>query len=146
MGFKILNIDKSESDKFFFESDSTPLTYRISLSLENNEIVLRREYFYVVYKDGEQLDNNYFIDNVYVTYASFITRNFDEDYLIKKERKLIKVFYNKLKESEVRLNKEKVDTNRYLDNKIKRYKKFQNCGIFDSIIRKSKLIKLGNLE
>jgi len=140
MKYRIIEIDRSDSDKSL-KSFATPLTYRISITLENNEVVLMREYFYVGYNDGEKIDDFYYDDN-HISRITFLTRNFDDDYLKEKEKEVIKIFYYKLIESEKSVKQEKINTNIHFDNKIKRYQKFQKCGLFTKLKRKEKLKKI----
>jgi len=99
MKLSVVEHDYRKKDKHF-ESTASPLTYRVSLQISGyDDIVLTREYFYVGYNSGEKYDKFYFDDyrdNGKLTRGSFITTNFDSDYLVKKESELIKKFYKKL--------------------------------------------------
>lgn len=87
--------EKSHLDSFINE----PISYRISLNLYGDKIILTREYFKVGFRDGESwdkfyFDNNYSYNKTDLTYATFITRKINnEEYLKKKEIELINRFY-----------------------------------------------------
>jgi len=143
---KIVEIDKSIEDKSF-DSRSTPLTYRIAIKLDYSEkdLTLTREYFYVGYNDGESVDKFYFDNQVPwarvigITRATFLTRNFDKDYLKEKEKELIENFYEQLIKSEENYKKELKEKTKELKITIKNYKKYQNDDAFLKIKRKQKL-------
>lgn len=139
MKYRIVEIDKSEEDKNNFCTDATPLTYRVSISLENNEIILQREFFYVGYNSGEQIDDFYINDITHVIRMTYLTRNFDKKHLEEKEKMLIKKFYYELINTEKELKKELKESVKYFNKKIKRYQKYQECDLFTKIKRKEKL-------
>lgn len=99
MKIKIIeNLDKNND--LSFDSINTPLTYRVSLSYDKDTIIIKREYFRVGYHDGEGI-NKYFYnnnkcgytDNDQLTYASFITRDLNNEKLKKEsEQRLVKGF------------------------------------------------------
>jgi len=144
MKFRIQEIDLREKDKSW-NSKSTPLTYRISIKLNDTEIVLAREYFYVGYNDGEDIDDFYF-DNEFGNYefgnftrATFLTRNFDSEYLKIKENELIKKFYKRLIKNEKYLKNELISKTEAIKHDIKLYQNYQNCDLFLKLKRKEKL-------
>lgn len=115
--------EKSDLDSFKHE----PTSYRISLELDNNRIILTREYFKVGFRDGESWDKFYFNNNYSynitdLTYATFITRKLDnEEYLKKKEIELINRFYDKLFETKNNTIKELLRQQKRLNSKINMY-------------------------
>lgn len=150
MKLTIIEEDKREKDRYF-NSISTPLTYRIDISLDYNDvdnIILKREYFYVGYNSGEQPDHFYY-DNegnygekLPIRRATFITRNFNSIYLKNKEKELIENFYQKLIESEQELQNQLEEKIKKYNKNIKLYKKYQSSELFIKIQRKQKLKKL----
>lgn len=125
-----------------------PLSYRVSLRLENNNIVLTREYFRVGFHDGEKWDGFYFdCDNNYgygetnLNYATFMTRKLDDKlYLQQKELELIDKFYDKLIITKNKtIKKLKSEQKRYED-KINNYDITIN--FLDKYKRKDKILKI----
>lgn len=159
MKFRIEEIDKSQSD-VYFNSKTTPLTYRVAITIEvgirvgnptnEDEIVLTREYFYVGYNDGESVDNFYFDTDVRwtkiigVKRGTFLTRNFNHEYLKQKEEELIQLFYDRLIKSEKDYIKKRKEVTQEIDEKIQNYQKYQKCDLFLKIQRKEKLKKIEN--
>lgn len=144
MKFRIEEIDDTQKDKHF-SSDVTPLTYRISLRINNDEIVLRREYFYVGYRVGEKVEDFYFNNtswNNNIIYASFLTRNFDSNHLQQKEKEFIEKFHHQLIESEKNIEEDFKKTEKIYQQDIKNYQNYQKCNIFNNIKRKVKLSKI----
>lgn len=146
MNFRIDEIDKRDAENKYFYS--SPLTYRIAIRLYDNEIVLTREYFYYGYNDGEKIDNFYFDNEVgwnngtEITRCTFITRNFDENYLKEKETLLIESFYEKISNSINSFQNKKLDAIKKYDNLKEKYKQYQNCDIFLKYKRNQKLKQL----
>ena len=148
---KIVEIDKSETDKNF-NTISTPLSYRVSIKISygsndvNDRLQLKREYFYVGYNDGEVEDGFYF-DNkttwsniIGVTRATFYTRKLDDkNYLIQKEKELIKLFYEELIKSEEGYKQELKEQTEDLNRAISLYQEYQMDEAFIKILRKNKL-------
>lgn len=147
MNLKIENIDNSQND-IFFKSTTTPLTYGVSIKIENDEIILTREYFYVGYSYCETIDDFYFNtdlpwrNDIGITKGTFLTKNFNPDYIKQKEEELINLFYQKLIKSENDYIKERKKLINDIDNKILKYQKYQKCKLFINIQRKEKLYKI----
>lgn len=143
MKFKIDEIDKRND--VYYSTLSTPLTYRIAIKLCENEIILTREYFYVGYNDGESIDNFYFDNEVgwnngtEITRCTFITRNFNEEYLKEKEEELIEIFFHKISKSINSFENKKLDAIKKYDKLKKKYEQYQNCDLFLKFQRKQKL-------
>lgn len=149
MKYRVIEID--DSDKISQKTTSTPLTYRIELKIElDNEITLKREYFYWGYNDGEGVDHFYFDNEVgwrldyNLTRATFLTRTFDPEYLKQKENELIELFYSKLIKAEQDIEKKFIEDTKKYKKKLKKYKKYQTCDIFIKQIRKNKLTQINN--
>lgn len=143
MKLKIIEKKPSKEDSNL-KSKATPLTYRIFLELHYPQLILTRQYFYTGYYSGEFIDGFYF-DNGWnpntnkLTRGSFLTRNFDPEYLKINEKILIEKFYKKLIETEKFLiNKLKKETDT-IKGDIQYYKEYQKCDIFLKIKRKNKL-------
>ena len=151
MQFTIVEEDKRIDLDSDYWSKTCPLTYRISIKLNKDEITLKREYFYTGYNDGEIEDGFYFDNEVPwrnhnaslgISRATFFTRNFNPDYLKQKEDELINIFYDKLLKSERNLKKDLEDEIKEHNEQIEFYKKCQNSGPFIKIQRKNKLKNL----
>lgn len=151
MQFSIIEEDKRKDLDSDYWSKRQPLTYRISLTINEKQIILKREYFYAGYNDGEEEDGFYFDNEVPwrshksslgISRATFFTRNFDPDYLKQKETELINIFYDKLLKSEKNLKKDLEKEIKEHNKQIEFYKKCQNSGPFMKIQRKNKLMNL----
>jgi len=147
MNFRIVEIDKRGVGIDLLDSNSAPLTYRLSLDLYKfEEITLTREYFYFGYNDGENIDGFYFDNELPwssgkqgISRATFLTRNFDQEYLKEKEKELIQKFYDKLIKSEINLKNELNNKIKTLNKEIQKYQNYQKNDIFIKFIRKNKL-------
>lgn len=127
-------------------------SYRISISLKDSEIILLREFFYIGFTPGEQNDKFYFDNEVQwqkgyrssngITHASFITQNLEPDYLQKKEKELIEIFYKKLIKSQNNWERQKKSDIKECNKKIEYYKNIQNSQPFLSLERIRKLEKI----
>lgn len=137
MEHQIIERYKEDANEIF--SHNPPLTYRVSISLENNKIVLLREYFYVGYNDGEKFDDFYMDSSYMFTRMSYLTRDFNKDYLKKVEKELIDKFYFELLNQEVKLNEELKNETEKFNRNIAWYKKYENCDLFIKTKRRSKL-------
>ena len=148
MKYIIIEEDLREKDKHW-DSQATPLTYRVSIELDENLIILKREYFYVGYNDGELINGFYFDNEVgwsnspTINRATFLTRNFDLNFLKQKEDELIKKFYKRLIKSEINLKNKLKSTVEKLNEEIKEYQEYQKNELFVKLIRKNKLKKIG---
>jgi hypothetical protein len=156
MKYQIVEIDNRDKEKSQ-SSNSTPLTYRIELKIESysepNEITLKREYFYWGYNDGESIDGFYFdneigwsIEKYQITRATFLTRNFEPNYLKQKEKELIELFYSKLIKTEKDIEKKFIEDTKKYKNNLKKYQNYQTCDIFLRYKRKNKLDKINKLS
>lgn len=147
---KIIEEDRSKIDKGKWHG--SPLTYRVSIEISydvndvRNRLILKREYFYVGFNDGEVEDGFYFNNKVPwsrvigVTRATFYTRKLDDkEYLIEKEKELIKLFYEELVKSEERYKEELKEKTEELNTAISIYQEYQTDEAFVKIIRKKKL-------
>jgi hypothetical protein len=125
-----------------------PLSYRVSLRLEKDTILLTRQYFKVGIATGESWDDFYFnCDNYYVTtnlsYATFMTRKLDDKtYLQNKELELINKFYDKLIKTKQLTVKELISEQIRLNNKINSYGEVIN--FLDKYKRRDKIFKIIN--
>jgi len=138
--------EKSDLDSFKDE----PISYRISLNLYSDKIILTREYFRVGFRDGESwdkfyFDNNYSYNKTDLTYATFITRKINkEEYLKKKEIELINRFYDKLFETKNNTIKELLRQQKRLNSKINMYD--NTMKFLEKYKRKDKILKIINYE
>lgn len=146
---KIIEEDRSKIDKRKWHG--SPLTYRVSIEISYNRLILKREYFYVGFNDGEVEDGFYFNNKVPwssaigVTRATFYTRKLDDkEYLIEKEKELIKLFYEELVKSEERYKEELKEKTEELNTAISIYQEYQTDEAFVKIIRKKKLKEIKN--
>ena len=134
--------EKSHLDSFINE----PISYRISLNLYGDKIILTREYFKVGFRDGESwdkfyFDNNYSYNKTDLTYATFITRKINnEEYLKKKEIELINRFYDKLFETKNNTIKELLRQQKRLNSKINMYD--NTMKFLEKYKRKDKILKI----
>ncbi len=127
-----------------------PLSYRVSLRLEKDTILLTREYFRIGFHFGESWDDFYFnCDNNWdysktnLSYATFMTRKLnDKTYLQNKELELINKFYDKLIKTKQLTVKELISEQKKLNNKINSYEKVIN--FLDKYKRKDKILKIIN--
>jgi hypothetical protein len=151
MKFRIEEEDRRESD-IYFKSSVTPLTYRIEIKIEDDEIILKREYFYVGYSDGEHPESFYFDNEVgwrrdhYLGKASYLTRIFDPQHIQEKEDELIKMFYEKTFKNIEKINKRKKDAIKNFDNEINKLIECQNSNLFIKFKRADKLNKINLIE
>jgi len=138
--------EKSDLDSFKDE----PISYRISLNLYSDKIILTREYFRVGFRDGESwdkfyFDNNYSYNKTDLTYSTFITRKINnEEYLKKKEIELINRFYDKLFETKNNTIKELLRQQKRLNSKINMYD--NTMKFLEKYKRKDKILKIINYE
>ena len=116
--------------------------YRITIHLYNDEIILKREYFYYGFYDGEEYDHFFFRDKDYLTRGSFLTKNFDPEYLRQKENQLIKKIYKKLTKAQTYTKKKLENKIKEYNEQIEIYKECQQSGPFKKYQRKEKLKKL----
>ena len=134
--------EKSDLDSFKDE----PISYRISLNLYSDKIILTREYFRVGFRDGESwdkfyFDNNYSYNKTDLTYATFITRKINNgEYLKKKEIELINRFYDKLFETKNNTIKELLRQQKRLNSKINMYD--NTMKFLEKYKRKDKILKI----
>lgn len=139
------NFDKEDlKNSSYFDKPSTPLTYRVSIRLNEDHILLKREYFFVGYLSGESPDEFYFNDednwySSYITYTSFITRNFDTKYLKDKENELINKFFDKLNITKEKIKEDKKEKIEYFNNRIKFYNECLDNDVFIKLKRKLKI-------
>lgn len=143
-----------EEDQRITGNKSISPSYRVTISVQDHEITIKREYFYYgFYEHTEDFDNFWFNSNSNSKYndltdiykGSFITRKLnDPEYLKLKEQELIETFYSNLIKNEQNLKIE-------LDKKIKKYNDRinecqinQNCDLFIKLKRKEKLKKIKN--
>jgi len=138
---RIEEIDKRLDDDANYWSKQAPLTYRVSIKIENDEIILKREYFYVGFTDGEDFDDFYFDSDWhdYFTRGTFITRNLNEQYLIDKEKELIQKFYENLEICIKNCKKELKESIRDINKKISNYEECKKDQLFVKVVRKKKL-------
>jgi len=85
MKIKIVENLNKDNDKEF-ESIRSPLSYRVSLKLHEDTLTIERKYFRVGFLDGEGYEKYYFdnhklYSDSYLTYASFITKDIDNEEL-----------------------------------------------------------------
>lgn len=146
MKIKIIE-DLNKNNDSSFRYESTPLSYRVSLTLCNNDLILKREYFCVGFLSGEGYGKYYYncddtwTNNLPLTYASFITKEIDNDKLkMEAELTLIKTFQHKSIECKTkelkRISNEIIKSN----NMIKRYDNIYNY--LDNYERKMKINKI----
>jgi len=141
-------IIKEKSDLDSFKNE--PISYRISLNLYSDKIILTREYFRVGFRDGESwdkfyFDNNYSYNKTDLTYATFITRKINNgEYLKKKEIELINRFYDKLFETKNNTIKELLRQQKRLNSKINMYD--NTMKFLEKYKRKDKILKIINYE
>jgi hypothetical protein len=145
MEIKIVEKLDKDNDKHF-DSRATPLSYRVSLQVRKNIIILKREYFRVGFGPGEG-HNRYSFNshqNSYaqLTYASFITRDVDNDDLKNKsELKLLKKFQKEALLSKSKVQKEIKRDILLANNNIKKYDEIFNFLDKYNRIEKIKKIK-----
>lgn len=146
MDIKIVE-DLNKNNDSYFNSKTTPLSYRVSLNLHKNVLVLKREYFCVGYTGSEGHGRYYYncdekwTNNIPLTYASFITRDIDNEKLkTEAEINLIKTFQSKsieCKNKELkRISDEIIKSNKI----VKQYDDIYNY--LDNYERKIKINKL----
>lgn len=144
MELKIIEVSNSVG----FERE--PLTYRISLSLYNNKLELKREYFRVGYRGGENIEGFFFDSdkNIYrdckLTYASYLTRKHidDKDFLKKKEIELFVKFTEKVQLQFSRIDREYKEFIKEYNKDINTYNSLNN--LLSPYNRKQKLKKIMN--
>ena len=107
---RIIEIDDRINAKIPY---TTEASYRVSIDLEYPEVIIKREYFYYGYYEHSNDFDNFWYNNTSnhmsvgnLNRASFVTRNFDTEYLKVKEKELIESFYNKLVQHEKDLEEE----------------------------------------
>lgn len=139
---KLEIVEKSNTKPF----ESMPITYRVSMRVNNGTVTLQREYFRCGFYDGEQYDDFYFDNEGYhrgspLCHCSFITKRIDDKvYLMKKEEEMIKLFYEKCVKSKKGLEKELRRTTKELNDNISNYEDIINY--FEYTQRGDKLKKL----
>lgn len=119
------NIEESRDTDSF---KNMPISYRVSLKIIKNTVVLKREYFRVGFNSGEQYDNFYF-DNEWsgkqnepLERCTFITKRIDDKkYLMEKEKDLIKLFYEKCTKSRDLLKNQLIQKTKNLNDSINNY-------------------------
>jgi len=129
-------------------------SYRVSIEIEDTEIIIKREYFYYGFYESTCDFDNFWFNNKNngnnhwkdLTKCSFVTRNLsDSKYLKIKEKKLIKKFYNKLIKNENNLKIERDIKNIEYNDRIEECQKNQNCDLFIKIKRIKKLKNLNKI-
>lgn len=116
------------------------LTFRITISEDENDILILREFFRVGYIGGETLDKFYKTNFLSHPTVSIITRNFDEKYLNELENKIFDEYILYLNEININL---KIDKQKYIneiDNKIS-----VNNNILKFISSKNRKEKIKNI-
>jgi hypothetical protein len=135
--------------KEIYVDDSKPfgdqrLWYRVSLTIDEEKVLLKREHFRSGFYSGEQDDHFYFNTDYpqsngdFFRYCSFMTSKLDdEEYLKRKEEELIKLFYDKCNKnitiSQERLRKEEIKYNKRIDNYKDIINHFEYCKRGDKI-------------
>ena len=131
--------------------NNMPRSYRIEIEIHREEICLTREIFRISFRDGEDWDNFYFdnemswrknYDAIGLSRATFITQNFNPQYLEEKEQELLKEVFRRLQKSEMGYKVELKRKNKELLDIIEFYKECQNIGPFLKFNRKQKVKKI----
>lgn len=141
---KIIEIDERNDHKHLIEP-----AYRVSIKLYDDDIIITRKYFYHGYYEHSNDFDNFWYNNTSnhtsvgnFNKASFITRNFDPEYLKIKEKELIKSFYIKLVQHEKDLEEERDDIIIDYNERIKKCQDNINNEFFIKLNRQKKLKNL----
>jgi hypothetical protein len=146
MKTKIIFEDHRNDESADYWSNQLPLGYRVSIRLDQKKVILKREYFYAGYHDGEIEDDFYFdnevpwrISQIAIYSGSIFTRNFDTNYLKMIEDELIHKFYEKIIETQKNYKTFLKEKKKEIKKDIKKYKQYETADLFQKIIRKKKL-------
>lgn len=144
---KIIEIDERNTT----HQHSIEPAYRVSIELEDDEVIITRKYFYYGYYEHSSDFDNFWYNHKNSSYssvgnlckASFITRKIDDtEYLKIKENELIESFYCGLIENEKDIKKELYKVIMDYNYRIKKCQDNIKNDFFIKLNRQKKLKKI----
>lgn len=139
MKFKTELIEFKSDDTYYRDRE---LSYRLKLVIENDELILIKEYFKIGYNDNEKWDKFWIYNsNTELVWVSIITRRFnDVVYMKELETKIFELFYDESYKLSTQMQKDIIS---YTNRMNKHIKKQQEVTKFvDKFNRRRKLITI----